>query len=124
MGDKEKMTFTFSYRIFAFPRIPIVLCNAPITFQPFMMAIFARLVENIIEVFIDDFSIFGSSFEYCPHDLNHVLKRFRARNLVLNWEICHIMVTEGQGEDFHHRKTTSTKQCEGSLKLFKICQTL
>jgi len=57
-----------------------------------MLAIFTDLVENCIEVFIDDFSVFGSSFDSCLENLNTVLTRCVETNLVLNWEKCHFMV--------------------------------
>jgi len=39
------------------------LCNAPASFQRCMMAIFSDLIENIMEVFMDDFSVYGKSFD-------------------------------------------------------------
>nr|KYP36105.1 hypothetical protein KK1_042800 [Cajanus cajan] len=60
-----------------------------------MLAIFADLVEKCIEVFMDDFSIFGSSYDVCLENLELVLKRCIDKNLVLNWEKCHFMVQEG-----------------------------
>jgi len=59
------------------------------------MAIFYYMVEQIIEVFMDDFSIFGSSFDTCLHNLNLLLQRCEDINLVLNWEKYHFMVKEG-----------------------------
>ena len=53
------------------------------------------MVEICIEVFMDDFSIFGSSFDYCLSNLERVLQRCEESNLVLNWEKCHFMVQEG-----------------------------
>ena len=84
--DQEKTTFTCPFRVFAYRRIPFDLCNAPVTFQRCMMAIFADMIEKCIEVFMDDFSIFGSSFECCMSNLERVLKRCEETNLVLNWE--------------------------------------
>nr|KYP42550.1 Retrovirus-related Pol polyprotein from transposon 17.6 [Cajanus cajan] len=75
--------------------MPFGLCNAPATFQRCMFAIFSDLVEQCIEIFMDDFSVFGSSFEVCLNNLNTVLKRCVETNLVLNWEKCHFMVREG-----------------------------
>nr|KYP31655.1 Retrovirus-related Pol polyprotein from transposon opus [Cajanus cajan] len=60
-----------------------------------MLAIFADLVEKCIEVFMDDFSVFGSSYDVCLENLELVLKRCIDTNLVLNWEKCHFMVQEG-----------------------------
>jgi len=60
-----------------------------------MLAIFADLIENCIEVFMDDFSVFGSTFDACLENLDLVLQRCVEINLVLNWEKCHFMVTEG-----------------------------
>ena len=93
--DQEKTTFTCPYDTFAFRRIPFGLCNAPGTFQRCMMAIFSDMVEKSIEVFMDDFSVIGSTFDNCLHNLTLVLKRCMETNLVLNWEKCHFMVREG-----------------------------
>ena len=60
-----------------------------------MMAIFADLVEDVMEIFMDDFSVFGSSFDHCLTNLGMVLKRCEEKQLVLNWEKCHFMVKEG-----------------------------
>ena len=60
-----------------------------------MMAIFSDMVENKIEVFMDDFSVLGSSFDNCLENLRAVLVRCEETNLVLNWEQCHFMVQEG-----------------------------
>lgn len=59
------------------------------------MAIFADMVEDIMEVFMDDFLVFGTSFDNCLHNLSLVLQRCEEKNLVLNWEKCHFMVQEG-----------------------------
>ena len=44
---------------------------------------------------MDNFSVFGSSFEECLHCLTLVLVRCKEKNLVLNWEKCHFMVEQG-----------------------------
>ncbi|KAM1940761.1 hypothetical protein ACFX13_028427 [Malus domestica] len=71
------------------------LCNAPATFQRCMMSIFTGLVEHVVEVFMDDFSVFGDSFDQCLQNLSLVLERCIKTNLVLNWEKCHFMVKQG-----------------------------
>ena len=50
-----------------------------------MMAIFFNCINNFMEVFMDDFSIFGSSFDVCLADLSKVLKRCEKVNLVLSF---------------------------------------
>lgn len=48
------------------------------------MAIFNDMVEDIIEIFMDDFSVFGDSFTLCLNNLEKVLLRCKETNLVLN----------------------------------------
>ena len=60
-----------------------------------MMNIFSDMVEKFVEVFIDDFSIFGPNFDECLNHLKIVLKRCEECNLVLNWKKCHFMVRQG-----------------------------
>ena len=95
LKDQEKTTFTCPYGTLAYRRMPFGLCNAPATFQRCMMAIFSDLVEEIMDVFMDDFSVYGSSFEGCLENLEQVLTRCEETNLVLNWEKCDFMVEEG-----------------------------
>ncbi|GJU36102.1 reverse transcriptase domain-containing protein [Tanacetum coccineum] len=95
LKDQENTTFTCPYRTFAYQRMPFGLCKAPFTFQRCMMAIFHDMVEDFMEVFIDDFSVFGNSFDYCLANLNRMLAICEETNLVLNWEKCHFMVKEG-----------------------------
>ncbi|GJU05359.1 reverse transcriptase domain-containing protein [Tanacetum coccineum] len=94
-NDQEKTTFTCPYGTFAYRRMPFGLCNAPGTFQRCMMAIFHDMIEKTMEVFMDDFSVFGSSFSTCLTHLEKMLKRCEDTNLALNWEKSHFMVKEG-----------------------------
>jgi hypothetical protein len=75
--------------------MPFGLCNAPATFQRAMMGIFSDLIEKCMEIFMDDFSVYGSAFEQCLTNLSKVLQRCEEVSLVLNWEKCHFMVQEG-----------------------------
>ena len=95
LEDQEKTTFTCPFGTFAFRKMPFGLCNAPGTFQRCMMGIFSDMIEIILEIFMDDFSVFGDSFESCLENLRKVLERCQEKNLVLNWEKCHFMVTQG-----------------------------
>ncbi|GJT26572.1 reverse transcriptase domain-containing protein [Tanacetum coccineum] len=111
--DQEKTTFTCPYGTFAYRRMPFGLCNAPGTFQRCMMAIFHDMIEKTMEVFMDDFSVFGDSFDSCLSNLEKMLKRYEDMNLVLNWEKCHFICREGimlghkiskSGIEFDHAK--------------------
>ena len=93
--DRKKTTFTCPFGTFVFRRMLFGLCNAPGTFQRCMMSIFSDLVEEVMEIFMGDFTIYGSSFEQCLHNLGTVLQWCQDKNLALNWEKCHFMVTEG-----------------------------
>ena len=42
---------------------------------------------------MDDFTVYGSSFKHCLHNLGTILHRCQEKNLALNWEKCHFMVT-------------------------------
>lgn len=63
--------------------MPFGLCDAPANFQRCITAMFADFVEDIMEVFMDDFSVYGTSFDDCLHNLNNVYKRCEDTNLVL-----------------------------------------
>ena len=95
LEDQEKTTFTCPFGTFAFRRMPFGLCNAPATFQRCMLNIFSDMVEHYFEVFMDYFSVFGDSFNECLSNLQEVLTRCEEKNLLLNWEKCHFMVTKG-----------------------------
>nr|GEX06200.1 reverse transcriptase domain-containing protein [Tanacetum cinerariifolium] len=73
---REKTTFTCLYGTFAYRRMPFDLCNASGTFQRCMLAIFHDMVEKTMEVFMDDFSVFGNSFENCLSGLDKMLQRY------------------------------------------------
>ncbi|GKE84815.1 reverse transcriptase domain-containing protein, partial [Tanacetum coccineum] len=60
-----------------------------------MMAIFHDMIEKTMEVFMDDFLVFGNSFKNCLSHLDKMLKRCEDTNLCLNWEKSHFMVKEG-----------------------------
>ena len=95
LKDQEKTTFTCPYVTFAFRRIPFGLCNAPATFERCMMSMFSNFVEEAMKIIMDDFSVNGSSSEKCLENMETILQRCQDKNLALNWEKCHFMVTEG-----------------------------
>jgi hypothetical protein len=75
--------------------MPFGLRNAPITLKRCMINIFSNYVKTIIEVFMDDFTMYGDSFDKCLENLSLVLKRCIETNLVLNYEKCYFMVKQG-----------------------------
>ena len=93
--DQEKTIFTCPFGTYAYRRMPFGLCNAPATFQRYMLSIFSDLVERIMEVYMDDITVYGENFEKCMFNLETILHRCIEKNLVLNWEKCHFMVSQG-----------------------------
>ena len=61
--DQEKTTFTCPFGTYAYRRMPFGLYNALATFQRCMLSIFSDMVEHIIEVYMDDITIYGGTFE-------------------------------------------------------------
>ncbi|GJU58300.1 reverse transcriptase domain-containing protein [Tanacetum coccineum] len=92
--DQEKTTFTCPFGTYAYRRMPFGLCNALATFQRCVLAIFHDMIKESIEVFMDDFSVFGNSFDYCLKNLDKMLQCCKDASLVLNWEKYHFMVEE------------------------------
>ena len=90
--DQEKTTFTCPFDTYAYRRMPFGLCNAPATFQRCMLSIFSDMVERIMEVYMDDITIYGDTFEECLTKLETVMHRCIEKNLVLNWEKCQFIV--------------------------------
>ncbi|RDY04172.1 Retrovirus-related Pol polyprotein from transposon 17.6, partial [Mucuna pruriens] len=77
--DQHKTTFTCLFGIFAYTRMPFDLCNALSTFQ------------SCMDVFMDDFMVYGHSFDACLESLSRVLDRCIETNLMLNFDKCHFM---------------------------------
>ncbi|GJW59863.1 reverse transcriptase domain-containing protein [Tanacetum coccineum] len=94
-ADLEKTTFTCPYGTYAYKHMPFGLCNAPATFQRCMIAMFQDMLETSMEVFMDEFLVFIDLFNSCLANLEQMLIRCKQAHLVLNWEKCHFMVTEG-----------------------------
>ena len=93
--DQEKTAFTCPFGTFAFRRMPFGLFNAPATFQRCMTAIISDFLGESLEVFMDDFSIFGDDFDSCLAHLTKILEVCVRKRLVLSWEKSHFMVREG-----------------------------
>jgi hypothetical protein len=85
-SDQSKTTFTCPYGTYAYRRMYFGLCNAPTSFQRCMMSIFSNMIEVIKEVLMDDFSVYGKTFDDCLQILDKVLQGCEEKHLVLNWE--------------------------------------
>jgi len=79
--DQKKTMFTCPFGTFDYLQMPFRLCNALATFQRCMISIFFDMVELFLEIFMDDFSVFGSSFDKCLYRLTLVLARCKEKTL-------------------------------------------
>ena len=86
LDDQSKMTFTCPYGTYACKQMSFGLCNALASFQQCMMSIFSDMIKEIFEVFMDDFSVYGKTFDNCLENLDKVLQQCQEKDLVLNWE--------------------------------------
>ncbi|GJS30602.1 reverse transcriptase domain-containing protein [Tanacetum coccineum] len=107
--DQEKTTFTRPFGTYAYRRMPFDLCNAPSTFQRCMLAIFHDMIEESVEVFMDDFSVFGNSFDNCLNNLDRMLQRCKDANLSLTGKILLEKDTPFEFDD----------ECHNAFKLLK-----
>ena len=82
--DQEKTIFTCPFGTYAYRRMPFGLYNAPTTFQRCMLSMFSDMVERIMEVYMDDFTVYGGDFEECLTNLEAIMPRCIEKNLVLN----------------------------------------
>eukprot|EP00253_Pinus_taeda_P021920 PITA_21920 len=93
--DQDKTTFTCPWGTFAYRVLPFGLCNAPATFQRVVLSIFADLINDGLEVYMDDFTPYGEDFDPALDTLEKVLQRCIATRLCLSHEKCYMMMTEG-----------------------------
>ena len=77
--DQSKATFTCPYGTYAYRRMSFGLCNAPASFQRCMMSIFLDMIEEIMEIFMDDFSVYWKTFDQCLANLDSLEKMPRKR---------------------------------------------
>ena len=92
--DQSKTTFTTDWGTFAFCRMPFGLTGAPATFQRAMTTIFKDFLRDFMEVFIDDFCVYGSSEDH-PEHLRKTFERCRWVGLSLQAEKCFLAMTKG-----------------------------
>eukprot|EP00253_Pinus_taeda_P004093 PITA_04093 len=93
--DQDKTTFTSPWGTFSYRVLPFRLCNAPVTFHRAVIGIFSDMINDSLEIFMDDFSPYGTTFEDALQNLEKVLKRCIEAHLALSTEKCHMMMNEG-----------------------------
>lgn len=69
---QEKSTLICLHSIYVFKIMPFGLCYVTTTFKRFIMEIFCSILEDFIEVFMNDFSIFDNSFKVLQYNHNRV----------------------------------------------------
>ena len=82
--DQSKTTFTCPYGTYAYRRMSFGLCNAPASFQSCMMSIFSDMIEEIMKVFMYDFSVYRTTFDHYLENLDRVLQRCQEKDMI--WE--------------------------------------
>eukprot|EP00253_Pinus_taeda_P032891 PITA_32891 len=84
--DQDKTTFTSPWGTFAYRVLPFGLCNAPATFQRAVIGIFFDMLNDSLEIFMDEFTPYGVTFEDALQNLEKVLKRCIEAHLALSTE--------------------------------------
>ena len=75
VDDQDKTTFTCPFGTYAYRRMSFSLCNALATFKRCMLSIFSDMVDRIMEVYMDDITVYGESFNECLVHLEIILHR-------------------------------------------------
>jgi hypothetical protein len=86
LKNQDKTTFTFSWGKYAYKVLPFGLCNAPTTFQGVILSIFSSLIHDCVEVYMDEFIVYGDSFEEALINFEKVLVNCQEMNLSLRNE--------------------------------------
>ena len=92
---QENNTFTFPWGTYAYRVLPFGLCNSLATFQRVVLGIFSNLIHDCVEVYMDEFIVYGNNFEEALQNLEKKLKRYQEYSLTLSHEKCKMLLTEG-----------------------------
>ena len=88
--------------------LPFGLCNAPATFQIAALRIFSDVTNDCVEIYMDDFTVYGNTIQEALVNLEKVLIRWQDANLALSHEKCKMMLTKGIVLG-HHVSSTGIK---------------
>jgi hypothetical protein len=92
---QEKTTFTCPWGTYAYRVLPFGLYNDPATFQRDVLGIFSFLTNDCVKIYMDDFTVYGDTFQEVVDNLEKVLIRCQETNLSLSHEKFHMICTEG-----------------------------
>ena len=93
--DRDKTALTCPWGTFSYWVLPFGLCNTPATFQRAVLSIFSELVHDAIEIYMDDFTPYGSDFQEALPNLGKVLNKCIEMNVSLSLKKCDFFMTEG-----------------------------
>ena len=95
LEDHNKTTFTCPWGTYAYKFLPFSLCNSLATFQREVLAIFSNLIHECVDVYVDDFFVYGNELDESLQNLEKVLIRCIGSNLSFSNEKCFMLLTEG-----------------------------
>jgi hypothetical protein len=93
--DQEKNTFTCPWGTFSYRVLLFGICNAPATFQQDILGIFFDLVNESLDIYMDDFTPYGDTFDMALANLEKVLKHCKETHIYLSTKKFHMMMDEG-----------------------------
>jgi hypothetical protein len=93
--DHDKTNFTCPWGTYAYRVLPFRLCNSPTIFQREVLGIFVDLIHDCVEVYMDDFTVYGNTYQESLDNLNKLLIICQEMNLSLSHEKCKMLLTEG-----------------------------
>eukprot|EP00253_Pinus_taeda_P004267 PITA_04267 len=95
LEDQDKTTFTCPLGTFAYRVLSFGLSKAAATFQRAVLSIFSELVHDVVEIYMDDFTPYGSHFQEDLSNLGKVIEKCIEMKLSLSPEKCEFLMTEG-----------------------------
>jgi len=113
MSSREFLCFTTYLGNFVWNRAPMGPKTVPALFQRAMcMEVFPDLIHKVMEVYIDDFIVFGESEDELISNLEAVFQRLVEKNLKLNPRKCHFGIEEVEycGHILNAHGTTFSKE--------------
>ena len=91
--DQDKTTFTFPWGTYSYRVFPFGLCNSLATFQRAVLGIFVDLIHDYVEVYMDDFTAYGNTFQEALNNIVKVLIQCQETNLALSHKKCKMLLT-------------------------------